>query len=110
MKTCELLKKIWDGGQKYPLESQLAAKAAFVANLADALGIRVFANDLDIEDIGKQCAFYMGVLSTREHVPEDKIREAHTAMVFAWSRAIVSSCLGYDKVTHLGVPASYGIA
>ncbi len=52
--------------------------------------------------------FYMGAVSTVDEITDEAIKQAHMSMVFPWSRAIISSCLGYDLVTNLGVPESYG--
>jgi len=116
VKPIELIQKVFNPMNKYPEDQANSAKAAFLANLSELLkidenGIRFppsFCPDDHPMRSKLQLSWYAGmIVGYGQDIPPEKIRTAHMSMIFIWSRAIVSDMLGYEEITHVGVPAEY---
>lgn len=108
MKAVELVKRLIEL-QQYPPHDEMAAKAAFLLNLAQVLKVELpDEGNLGKGVPGETFAFMAGVMVGRggEIDPRD-IQQAHELMSFPFTRAIISTALGYSEVTGLGVPAEY---
>lgn len=111
MKPIELIQKLTAMQSDFPEASIKIAVAGFLANLVGELKIELPRECLDAEEISDRGLFYAGVIvGHAEEISAEKIKEAHLAMIFPASRAIISRLLyGPGLVTSLGVPASYGV-
>ena len=114
MKPTELVEKIVSGGKEYPDKDRISAKIGFLANLATILRIPLPVECLDDpEDRMRDrhfLYFYAGIIVGYGNEIDDKtIKDAHCMMMFPFTRAIISNCLGHRQVTALGVPSEYGV-
>lgn len=110
----ELVEKILSAGCEFASEEIVdAARAAFFANLTEALKVEfpegIWRND---DTMRMKLLFYSGAVTALDlPITEEAIRSAHLAMILPSNRAIISRLLyGQTKVDHFGVPASYGTA
>ena len=111
MKAKELVEKIYGRNCGFASDEEVdAARAAFLANLTEALGVK-FPEGIWVKNdtLRAKALFYAGVVTGLQgEITEDAIKDAHLAMVFPSNRAVISRLLyGQGDVTHWGVPASY---
>lgn len=112
MKAKELIQRIFEAECDFaPAESVDVARSAFLANLTSVLKIELPDGCFEDFSLGARMMFYAGVITGfSAEIQEDAIREAHLAMSFPMTRAIVSRLLrGPGQVTPQGVPVDYGV-
>jgi hypothetical protein len=113
MKAVELATKLCISKCEFaPEETVDSARTAFLANLTAALKIEFPENIWGREDsLRTKLFFYVGVLTGFQgEITEDRIKEAHLAMLLPSNRAIISRLLyGEGDVTQWGTPANYNV-
>lgn len=120
MKIEELISRVKSGALDFPHPQDAArAKTSFLLNLFTIMDLTVPVEALERavaenkDDVTKRLAILLDALSHRKKdIPDRKIRDAHRAMSFPWSRAVMSCCLyGKDDkavtTTLQGVPPGY---
>ena len=109
MTAKELVEKIEKSRGSYPEQDEYGALGAFLANLAQVFKIALPENLFEGAALRERYLFWCGVIAGYgKEIPAKAVKEAHMAMSFPFTRAIVSGALyGKGLVTNLGVPAEY---